>query len=74
MDDIRKLLEGYRANFAPFVIHAGGRSYPVPAPHHFWLTPSLPDCVVVVPPHKGLHALRLDAIDSIANDVEKASR
>jgi hypothetical protein len=37
------------------------------------LTPALADCVVVVPPNKGLHAIRFDAIDSIASEVEKAS-
>jgi hypothetical protein len=75
MEDIRKMLEDYADNFTPFVIHTrGGRKYSVPEPHHFWLTPALPDCVVVVPPHKGLHAIRLDAIDSIASEVEKASR
>jgi hypothetical protein len=74
MEDIRKLLTDYAENFTPFVIHTrGGREYPVPEPHHFWMTPALKDCVVVVPPHKGLHAVRLDAIFSITSNVEKAS-
>ena len=73
MNETRKILQDYCDNFTPFVIHTrGGKSYAVPEPHRFWLTPALPDCVVVVP-NKGLHAIRLDDIDAIASEVEKAS-
>jgi hypothetical protein len=70
MEDIRRMLEDYRINFVPFVIHTrGGREYEVPEPHRFWITPALGDCVVVVP-NKGLHAIRFDAIDAIVSEGE----